>query len=145
MHHPCGEKAMTLRDKLAMLAVAGGLVMAALPSQADAFWGHHRRAATVYSVPTVPVAVAQPVVVSRPVIVGYAPTYVAPATTTYYAPAPITTYYAPAPVTTYYAPAAPVRTFYAPAAPVTTYYAPAPVTTYYAPAPTVVAPAIFVP
>lgn len=131
---------MNLRSKLAVVLVACGVALVALPTEADAFWGwHHRRVATAYSMPSVPV------VVGRPVVVGYAPTYAAPVTTYY---APTTAYYAPAPVTTYYAPA-PVTTYYAPApAPVTTYYAPAaPVTTFYAPAPRVVvgSPTIFVP
>jgi hypothetical protein len=140
---------MTLTTKIVSFVVVAAL--AAVPAQADAFWGHHRRVTTAYSVPTVPVVVARPVV-AAPIVVGYAPAamaypvttaaYVAP--TTYYAPT--TTYYAPttayfAPRTTYYAPA-PTTTYYAPsvAAPVVS----APVTTYYAPSP-IVAPAIYVP
>jgi hypothetical protein len=146
------EKAMTLTTKIVTLIVVAGL--AAVPADANAFWGHHhRRVTTAYSIPTVPVVVARPVVAAAPivvarpvfarapVVVGYAPAvpaypattaaYVAP-TTTYYAPT--TTYYAPVPTTTYYAPSV--------AAPVVG----VPVTTYYAPSPVVVpAPAIYVP
>lgn len=154
------EKAMTLTTKIVSFVVVAAL--AVVPAQADAFWGHHRRVTTAYSIPSVPVVVASPVVAASPVVVarpviarapvvvGYAPAtpvyptttaaYVAP-TTTYYAPT--TTFYAPAPTTTYYAPA-PTTTYYAPsvAAPVVS----APVTTYYAPSPVVVpAPAIYVP
>jgi hypothetical protein len=141
---------MTLTTKIVSFVVVAAL--AAVPAQADAFWGHHRRVTTAYSVPTVPVVVARPVV-AAPIVVGYAPAAMAyPVTTAAYV-APTMTYYAP--TTTYYAPTtayfAPRTTYYAPA-PTTTYYAPsvaapvvsAPVTTYYAPSP-IVAPAIYVP
>jgi hypothetical protein len=128
---------MNLRSIFALAAAVLAFGVVATPSQADAFWGHHRRVTTTYSIPTVPaytvtqrVVVARPIIAPAPVVVGYAPAVVYPAAPASYV-APTTAYYAP--TTTYYAPT-------------TTYYAPAGVTTYYAPAPLILpAPAVFVP
>ena len=130
------------------VAATAALLSGASANQADAFWGHHRRAVTAYAVPTVaatpvtvgfapvaPVVVARPVVVGRPVVVAspvWGPMATAPVTA-----APVVTNFAPAvtaPVTT----AAPVTSFYAPAT--TAFFAPAP-TTVVSPTTSFVAPA----
>src|SRR3954470_999238 len=103
--------------------IAAGLLLVLGANRADAFWGHYR-AATAYSMPSVPVAVGYaPVAVARPVVVASpivaAPVVTSPVVTASYAPA-TTTYYAPA-TTAYYAPA--TTAYYAPAT--TAYYAPA--------------------
>jgi hypothetical protein len=129
---------MTLGSKFAVLLAAGGAVWAGLPTEAEAFWGHHRRAAAYPVAVASPVVVSSPVVVARPVfaapvvvarpivsapvVVGYAPTYALTDA------APTTSFYAP--TTTYYAPTAPaINVAPVAAVPTTTYYAPAPVIT----------------
>jgi hypothetical protein len=140
-------KNLITRTILPLTVTAAMLLMGG--ARADAFWGHHGRVTTAYSMPSVPVAVgyapvvaASPVIVASPVVTAAPVIAASPVVTASYAPvvtsyAPTTTYYAPAApaTTTYYAPSAPVTTsYYAPAPVTTSYYSPAPVTMYYAPA-----------
>jgi hypothetical protein len=135
---------MTLGHKIGLVLVACSAMGIALPTKAEAFWGHHRRATTAYSLPSVPVAVASPVVVASPIVVAR-PVFAAPVVVArpVYS-APVVVGYAPtatvAPTTAYFAPTAawtsPTTTFYAPApaaqsvvVPTTTFFAPAPVVT----------------